>query len=379
MNNAQCAAKLIQYADRCIAAYDAAADSDRCVAMKRALAECFHDFSSLRPNLQLGSREKVIFSLDNNPKRHSVLKHIRTARPDIPVDTFIMKFAMPEIITQKTNEDNTRAAKVLQEGKFAVNDTKAFHGKMEELARKLVAKEIVNIKLAKFVLNYTAALRINESSAGSRTHVPVRSDYCVDNHVLTFTGGSKVKGSDDTRPAYAKLSLFTDTITNGLLDLVFESPSPLDSMTMTTTEFDMLMQQFSISQFITPLSVPRFLPSHMRSLGARMIEVLFDNDVLVNSAGSILHITRRCLGHKSCETTQRYISIKCSGDMPTKIGCVSHVDQSDLTDGSFVVNLYDSNKRKRKRRRGRKRRHNQREDDAASALLTLHKRQCIVR
>ena len=61
----------------------------------------------------------MIFSLDNNPKRHSVLKHVRNARPDIPVDTFIMKFAMPEIITQKTNEDNTRAAKVLQEGKFA--------------------------------------------------------------------------------------------------------------------------------------------------------------------------------------------------------------------------------------------------------------------
>ena len=55
-----------------------------------------------------------------------------------------------------------------------------------------------------------------------------------------------------TRPAYAKLSLFNDTLTNGLLDLVFESPSPLDSMTMTTSEFDMLMQQFGISQFITP-------------------------------------------------------------------------------------------------------------------------------
>ena len=152
-------------------------------------------------------------------------------------------------------------------------------------------------------------------------------------------------------------------------------------MTMTTSEFDMLMLQFGISQFITPLAVPRFLPSHMRSLGARMIEVLFDNDVLVNSAGSILHITRRCLGHKSCETTQRYISIKCTGDMPNKIGRVSHVDQSGMIDGSFSVKLYencDSNKRKRKRRRGRKR-HNQREDDAASALLTLHKRQCIVR
>ena len=109
MNNAQCAAKLIEYADRCIAAYDAA-DSDRSAAMKRALAECFHDFSSLKPNLQLGSREKVIFSLDNS-KRHSVVKHVRTARPDIPVDTFIMKFAMPEIISDKTKEDNTRAAR----------------------------------------------------------------------------------------------------------------------------------------------------------------------------------------------------------------------------------------------------------------------------
>ena len=60
------------------------------------------------PILQLGSREKVIFSLDNNPKRHSVLKHVRNARSDIPVDTFIMKFAMPEIISDKTKEDNAR-------------------------------------------------------------------------------------------------------------------------------------------------------------------------------------------------------------------------------------------------------------------------------
>ena len=189
----------------------------------------------------------------------------------------------------------------------------------------------------------------------------------------------KVQEGETTRPAYAKLSLFTDTLTNGLLDLVFEAPSPLDSIdkTMTTSEFDMLMLQFGISQFITPLAVPRFLPSHMRSLGARFIELLFDNDVAVNSAGSILHITRRCLGHKSCETTQRYISIKCSGDMPNKIGCVSHVDQSDLTDGSFVVKLYEESSTKRKRRRGRKRRHNKREDDAASALLMLTKRQCV--
>ena len=34
MNNAQCAAKLIEYADRCIAAYDAADPSDRSAAMK---------------------------------------------------------------------------------------------------------------------------------------------------------------------------------------------------------------------------------------------------------------------------------------------------------------------------------------------------------
>jgi hypothetical protein len=376
MNNAQCAAKLLEYADRCIAAYDAAADAD--VAMKTALSECFHDFSSLRPNLQLGSREKVIFSLDSNPKRHSVLKHVRNARPDIPVAAFIMKFAMPELVSTKANEDNARSAKVLHGGKFSINDTKAFHEKMKELANKLVAKELVNIKLAKFVLNYTAALRINESSAGIREHIPVRSDYCVDNHVLTFTGGSKVQEGETTRPAYAKLSLFTDTITNGLLDIVFESPTSTESIDkMNKTEFDMLMQQFSISQFITPLVVPHLLPSHFRSLGARFIELLFDNDVAVNSAGSILHITRRCLGHKSCETTQRYISIKCSGDMPDKIGCVSHVDQSDLTDGSFVVKLYEESSTKRKRKRRRGKRHNKREGDAASALLTLHKRQCI--
>ena len=34
MNNAQCAAKLLEYADRCIAAYDAADPSDRSAAMK---------------------------------------------------------------------------------------------------------------------------------------------------------------------------------------------------------------------------------------------------------------------------------------------------------------------------------------------------------
>ena len=146
------------------------------------------DFSSLKPNLQLGSREKVIFSLDKNPKRQSVLKHVRTARPDIPVDTCIMKYSMPEIVSEKTKEDNTRAAKVLHDGKFSVNDAKGFHEKMKNLAYKLVAKEIVNLKLAKLIMNYNCALRINESEAGIRAHTPVRSDYCVDNHVLTFAG-----------------------------------------------------------------------------------------------------------------------------------------------------------------------------------------------
>ena len=377
MNNAQTAATLIEYADRCLAAYDAADPSDRNAAMKTALSGCFHEFSSLKQNLQLGSREKVIFSLDNNPKRHSVLKHIRTARPDIPVDTFIMKFAMPELVSVKANEDNARSANVLQEGKFEVNDTKGFHALMLGLARKLVAREIVNLRLAKLIANYNGALRINESEEGTREHVPVRADLTLNNHVIVFHGGSKTK-EDETRPAYAKLSLFADDLTNGLLDLVFESPSSTESIDkMNATEFDMLMSQFGIASFITPLAVKRFVPSHFRSLGARFIELLFDNDVAVNSAGSILHITRRCLGHKSCETTQRYISIKCSGDMPTKIGCVSHVDQSDLTDGSFVVKLYEESPTKRKRKRRRGKRHNKREGDAASALLMLTKRQCI--
>ena len=293
-----------------------------------------------------------------------------------------MKFAMPELVSIKGQEDNTRAAKVLQEGKFAVNDTKGFHAKMQELARKLINKEIVNLKLAKLIMNYNCALRINESEAGHREHLPIRGDFTMDKqHVLYYSGGSKVKEGETTRPAYAKLCLFEDDLTNRLLDLVFESPTPTESIDkMNATEFDMLMQQFGITSFITPLAVARFVPSHFRSLGARFIELLFDNDVAVNSAGSILHITRRCLGHQSCETTQRYISIKCLGELPTKIGCVSHVDQSDLTDGSFVVKLYencDSNKRKRKRRRGGRKRHNKREDDAASALLMLHKRQCI--
>ena len=251
MNNAQCAAKLIKYADRCVAAYDAADPPDRSAAMKAALSECFHDFSSLKPNLQLGSREKVIFSLGNNPKRHSVLKHVRTARSDIPVDTFIMKLVLPELVHLKAKEDNDRSAKVLQEGKFAINDTKAFHQKMKELARKLVGKEIVNPRLAKLIANYNGALRINESEAGNRVHVPVRGDYCVNNHVLVFHAGSKVKEGETTRPAYAKLCLFEDDLTNRLLDLVFESPTPTESVdTMNATDFDMLMQQFGITPFI---------------------------------------------------------------------------------------------------------------------------------
>ena len=365
MNNAQTAAKLLEYADRCIAAYDAADPSDRNAAMKTALSECFHEYSRLKSNLQLGSREKVIFSLDNNPKRHSVLKHIRTARPDIPVITFIMKFAMPELVSVKGQEDNVRSAKVLQEGKFSINDTKGFHALLLGLARKLINKEIVNVKLAKLIMNYNCALRINESEAGNRLHVPVRNDYCVNNHVLVFHAGSKVKEGETTRPAYAKLCLFEDDLTNRLLDLVFESPTPTESIDkMNATEFDMLMQQFGITPFITPLAVPRFVPSHFRSLGARFIELLFDNAIAVNYAGSILHITRRCLGHKSCETTQRYISIKCLGELPAKIGCVSHLDQADLIDGSFSMKLHencDSTKRKRKRRRGGRK----------------HKRQCV--
>ena len=41
MNHAQTAATLIEYADRCIAAYDAADPSDRSAAMKRALCGVF--------------------------------------------------------------------------------------------------------------------------------------------------------------------------------------------------------------------------------------------------------------------------------------------------------------------------------------------------
>ena len=62
-------AKLLEYAHQFVAAYDAADPSDRNAAMRMALTECFVDFSRsrLKPDLQLGSREKVIFSLDNNP------------------------------------------------------------------------------------------------------------------------------------------------------------------------------------------------------------------------------------------------------------------------------------------------------------------------
>ena len=214
MNNAQCAAKLLEYADRCVAAYDAADPSDRIAAMKTALSECFHEYSRLKPALQLGSREKVIFSLDNNPKRKSVLKHVRTARPDIPVDTFIMKLVMPELVSIKAKEGNVRSAKALQEGKFSVNNTKAFHEKTKELAYKLTAKQIVNLRLAKIIANYNGSLRINESEVGNRVHVPVRGDYCVNNHVLVFHGGSKTKEGETTRPVYAKLCLFGDDLTN---------------------------------------------------------------------------------------------------------------------------------------------------------------------
>ena len=193
MNNAQCAAKLIEYADRCVAAYDAAADSDRSAAMKTSLSECFTDFSSLKPNLQLGSREKVIFSLDNNQKRKSVLKHVRNAWSDIPVDTFIMKLVMPELVSIKGKEDSARSAKVLQEGKFAINDTKGFLDLVLGLARKLVAREIVNFKLAKLVMNYNCALRINESEAGNREHLcrSVVISIWTSNMFFTIRAGRK--------------------------------------------------------------------------------------------------------------------------------------------------------------------------------------------
>ena len=278
MNNAHCAAKLLEYADRCVAAYDAADPS----AMKTALSESFHDFSRLKLELQM----------DNTATRKSVLDYMRNARPDIPVDTFIVKFAIPELVSIKAKEDNTRAAAVLQERKFSVNDTKASHETMKELARKLVATEIVNLRLAKLITKYNGALRINESRAGTRDHVPVRGDYCLSNHAITHIGGSKVKEGETTRPAYAKLCLFEDDLTTGLLDIVFEAPSQkIESVDkMNKTEFGMLMEQFEIKRSITPIAVPRFLPGHFRSLGARMIEVLFDSDVLVIDADyELLH------------------------------------------------------------------------------------------
>ena len=67
MNHAQCAAKLLKYADRCVAAYDAADPSHRSAAMKTALSECFHDFSSLKPNLQLGMSTPIPASMYTPP------------------------------------------------------------------------------------------------------------------------------------------------------------------------------------------------------------------------------------------------------------------------------------------------------------------------
>ena len=332
----------LECAQRCIAAYDAADSSDRNTALKTALSECFYELTRIEPTLQLGSREKFVFSLDNNPKRYSVLKHVRLLRPEIAVDQFIMKFTMPQMITERTKEDNTRMKTILQNGKFSITDTKGLHETLLGLAHKLINKEIVNVKLAKLIGNYNCALRINESEEGVRSHVPTRADFFVDGHVLTYFGGSKVKGGlDETRPAYAKLCLFPDTLTTGLLDIVFESPEPIDSIDkMHKTEFDLLINTYEIKQYIEPIEVQRFLPSHFRSLGARFIELLFDNDIAVNKAGSILHITRRCLGHTSCESTQRYISIKCNGEMPDKIGSVSHVENAKLMDGGFAVKLY---------------------------------------
>ena len=137
-----------------------------------------------------------------------MLKHVRTARPDIPVDTFIMKFAMPELVSIKATGRQYTRRESPSRGQVCCKRHQGFHEKMKELASKLINKEIVNLKLAKLIANYNGALRINESEAGNREHVPVRSDYCVDNHVLDFHGGSKVKEGETTRPAYAKLCLF---------------------------------------------------------------------------------------------------------------------------------------------------------------------------
>ena len=199
-----------------------------------------------------------------------------------------MKFAMPEISLYKANEDNTRAAKVLQEGQICVNDTKAFHEKMKELANKLINKEIVNLKLAKL----HPQLHLPHSASTSRRQATVSTSpsvviHCVDEPRASRSQAvRKVKEGETTRPAYAKLSLFDDDahkrIARPRVSNRRHRPDSIDKMNQ--TEFDMLMQQFGISQFITPLAVPRLLAEpHSRSLGARFIELLFDNDVAVNS------------------------------------------------------------------------------------------------
>ena len=71
INNAQCAAKLLEYADRCVAAYDEAADSDRSAAMKTALSASFHGFSRLKSNLQYYAT--MMTPLDNPPIPSQVL------------------------------------------------------------------------------------------------------------------------------------------------------------------------------------------------------------------------------------------------------------------------------------------------------------------
>lgn len=350
MNRAQTVAKFDEYAHQCLLAYDNGGGDD---ALKRALSDCFHDFKALKPSLQIGSLEKAIFSIDSNPNRNSLLKTIRKQRSDIPVDRFIMKHSMPEMITVRTQEDNARTATLLQDGKLALRDTKAFYITLKTLASKLVSGEIINVRLAKLIQNFNCATRINESEQGVREHVPTRHDFTVNNHVCTFTGGSKVKGEETTRDTYQKLCLFDDHLTNGLLDIVFGARLLDHSIDkMHKAEFELLMQQYGIIQHVEPVTAKSFLPSHFRSLGARFIELLFDNDVAVNPAGSILHVTRRCLGHKSCEATQRYISIKCNGDMPEKIGLVSHVERDDLVDGGFDVKVYTNNKRRRRGKRG---------------------------
>ena len=137
----------LECAQRCIAAYDEADAPNRNTAMKAVLSECFHELTLLQPDLQLASREKAIFGLDNNPKRYSVLKHVRELRPEIAVDQFIMKYSLPQMIIERTKEDNARTAKLLQQGKFLITDTKQFYETIIGLAYKVINKEIVNVKL----------------------------------------------------------------------------------------------------------------------------------------------------------------------------------------------------------------------------------------